>query len=90
MQTVGAFGCDKEDWNNTKDNDTMAWPYTIDVGGYWFANVITEIVYHCKWMTVKHYMTLMGLFVDQLLSDLTTNYSSKNLVPLKRPEPCLM
>ena len=52
MQTVGAFGCDKEDWNNTKDNDTMAWPYTIDVGGYWFANVITEIVYHCKWMTV--------------------------------------
>ena len=23
-------------------------------------------------------MTLMGLFVDQLLSDLSTNYSSKN------------
>ena len=45
------FDCGGEHWNDTKD-DSMAWSYTLDVGGYWFANEITEIVYHCKWMTV--------------------------------------
>ena len=54
MQTVGSFDGGIEDWNDIKDDDIIAWQYTLDVGGYWFANVITEIVYHYNWMTVQH------------------------------------